>query len=245
MSNKGVGIAPPASTTFRARTARLRPSFDAGSTAAPTLQGTYCWRALHQHKPLAVTHDGIRRSSRRRVRTHHAPAKATRRVGDEALPQARDFPKRMRQRANGAAPVAPLLGKVGDNRRAALFREHLTLAGVDRPRIFEDTATTIRINFRSLRDSGITWEALAGTPVDRIQSRAGHEHIATTLGYVKAVEDLRGKFGAPFAPLSFCAPPATSIGPRIGPSDRSTTKMVGASTGYKLRLLDSNQRPGG
>jgi hypothetical protein len=56
----------------------------------------------------------------------------------------------------------------------------------------------LRINFRSLRESGITWEALAGTPIDRIQSRAGHEHIATTLGYVKAVEDLKGKFGAPF-----------------------------------------------
>ena len=61
----------------------------------------------------------------------------------------------------------------------------------------------MRVNFRSLRDSDITWEALAGTPVDRIQSRPGHEHISTTLGYVKAVEDLKGKFGTPFAPLPF------------------------------------------
>jgi len=91
----------------------------------------------------------------------------------------------------------PLLGTVRDNRRAILFRVHLHAAKLERVRLFEDTATTMAINFRSLRDSGITWEALAGTPVDRIQARAGHEHIATTLGYVKAVEDLRGKFGHP------------------------------------------------
>jgi hypothetical protein len=60
-----------------------------------------------------------------------------------------------------------------------------------RPR--EDTATTMKVNFRSLRDSGITWEALAQTPVDRIQARAGHEEIGTTSGYVKAAEDLRGE----------------------------------------------------
>ena len=35
-------------------------------------------------------------------------------------------------------------------------------------------SATMRINLRSLRDSGITWEALAGTSVDRIsvESRA-------------------------------------------------------------------------
>ncbi len=59
------------------------------------------------------------------------------------------------------------------------------------------------VNFRSLRDSGITWECLQGTPIERIQARAGHEHIATTLGYIKLVEDLAGKLGAPFGALPF------------------------------------------
>ncbi len=139
----------------------------------------------------------------------------------------------MRQRAGATAHVAPLLAKVADNKRAAFLRTHLKLADVTRPRLLEDTATTMMVNFRSLRDSGITWEALAGIPVDRIQARAGHEHISTTLGYVKAVEDLQGKFGAPFAPL-----PLGPSSPRIGPSGAK-----GASN--KLRLLDSNQRPGG
>jgi len=108
----------------------------------------------------------------------------------------------MRERAKRGDFVAPLLEQVADNKRAATLREHLKIAGVDQLRLLEDSATTMRVNFRSLRDSGITWEALAGTPVDRIQSRAGREHISTTLRYVKAVEDLKGKFGTPFAPTS-------------------------------------------
>jgi hypothetical protein len=85
----------------------------------------------------------------------------------------------------------------------------------------------------AIRDSGITWEALLGTPVERIQTRAGHEQLSTTIEYMKAVEDLHGKFGTPFAPLPF-GPKS----PTIGPSAYNRAKN-------KLRLLDSNQRPGG
>ena len=157
--------------------------------------------------------------------------------------------KQLRQRTSAAAPVAPLLAHVGDNKRAAFLREHLTLAGIDRSRLFEDSATTIRINFRSLRDSGITWEALAGTPIDRIQSRAGHEHIATTLGYVKAVEDLKGKFGKPFPSLPFVQE-KTRVGKvrlaqGLGQVNRPPPQVLESIGGSKLRLLDSNQRPGG
>ncbi len=154
----------------------------------------------------------------------------------------------MRRRAERTDLVAPLLAKVADNKRAGLLRQHLATAGIDRPRLLEDTATTMRVNFRSLRDSGITWEALAGTPIDRIQARAGHEHIATTLGYVKAVEDLKGKFGVPFAslPLASSAEPArAAIGPRIGPSQPRGSRIPRNPRTSQLRLLDSNQRPGG
>ena len=141
--------------------------------------------------------------------------------------------KMMRERSKATDPVAPLLATVADNKRAILLREHLDLAKLNRPRLLEDTATTMRVNFRSLRDSGITWEALAGTPVERIQARAGHEHISTTIGYVKSVEDLHGRFGTPFGPLPF-----GPKGPPIGPKAPDRAKK-------KLRLLDSNQRPGG
>ncbi len=148
----------------------------------------------------------------------------------------------VRARATPADLVAPLLGTVADNKRAILLRQHLKLAGIDRPRLFEDTATTIRVNFRSLRDSGITWEALAGTEAARIQSRAGHEHIATTLGYIKAVEDLKGRYGTPFGPIPFAR---GTIGPRIGPSAWRSRQLPAKTPGTLLRLLDSNQRPGG
>jgi integrase len=145
----------------------------------------------------------------------------------------------LKRRAKPTDLVAPLLATVKDNRRAMLFRTHLALAKVERSRLVEDSATTMAVNFRSLRDSGITWEALAGTSVDRIQSRAGHEHISTTLGYMKAVEDLKGKFGTPFGPLPF---PADAIGPRIGPSDTKASRKPGKQASQKLRLLDSNPR---
>jgi hypothetical protein len=87
------------------------------------------------------------------------------------------------------------------------------------------------INFRSMRDSGITWEALASTPVDRIQARAGHEHIATTLGYVKAVKDLRGKFGTPFGALPDALLESSRIVPgRFTMRNRAKTKALSAPT---------------
>ncbi len=59
--------------------------------------------------------------------------------------------------------------------------------------MYEDTATTLRVNFRSGRDSGITWLALLKGP-DAVSlqaiSRAGHDNIETTEGYVKLAEDI-------------------------------------------------------
>jgi hypothetical protein len=63
------------------------------------------------------------------------------------------------------------------------------------------TATTMPINFRSWRDTGITWLALAGVDVAKMQRRAGHDALSTTLGYVKVAEDLTGSIGEPFPSL--------------------------------------------
>jgi hypothetical protein len=41
------------------------------------------------------------------------------------------------------------------------------------------------IGFRSWRDTGITWDAIEGVDVAKLQRRAGHDDIATTLAYVK------------------------------------------------------------
>jgi hypothetical protein len=65
----------------------------------------------------------------------------------------------------------------------------------------------VQANFRSWRDSGITWLAMSGLGVDKIMRRAGHDMVQTTMGYVKLAEDLTGDLGVPFGPL-----PAALVG---------------------------------
>ncbi len=67
------------------------------------------------------------------------------------------------------------------------------------------------IDFRSCRDTGITWLALPrgdrpGLSLHAMQRRCGHEDIDTTNGYLKLAEDLSGMIRTPFPPLSRVAP---------------------------------------
>jgi hypothetical protein len=62
----------------------------------------------------------------------------------------------------------------------------------------------MHVGFRSWRDTGITWLALAGVDVAKMQRRAGHDNITTTIGYVKTAEDVAGTIGDPFPPLPAC-----------------------------------------
>ena len=105
---------------------------------------------------------------------------------------------------DAAAPLVPIMSRWGENQRAVKTREHLSTAGVTRPRLTENTATTMHVGFRSWSDTGITWLALAGVDAAKMQRRAGHDHITTTIGYVKAAEDVTGKIGDPFPPLPAC-----------------------------------------
>jgi ubiquinol-cytochrome c reductase cytochrome b subunit len=77
-------------------------------------------------------------------------------------------------------------------------------------------------NFRSCRDSGITWLALTGLETTRIMRRAGHDEPKTTLGYVKMAEDLKGKVGLPFGPL-----PADLLGQPSGQVNADPRKARG------------------
>lgn len=97
--------------------------------------------------------------------------------------------------------LLPVVSSVPDNSLGELFREHLKLAGVDRPELHEATRTHVQGNFRSWRDSGITWLAMTGLGVDRIMRRAGHDEVSTTMRYVKQAEDLGDALGVPFGPL--------------------------------------------
>jgi hypothetical protein len=98
---------------------------------------------------------------------------------------------------------------------------------VTRPGLLTNTATTMAVNFRSCRDSGITWLALSGLDVARIQRGAGHDDVQTTLAYVKTLEDIKGKVGIPFPPL-----PVELLGQASGqvPSDRQKAPRKWAPT---------------
>ena len=97
--------------------------------------------------------------------------------------------------------VCPIVAATLEKYRAGIFRRFLRAAGVDEPSLFVETATHRIIDFRSLRDSGITWRFLAGERAEVVQRESGHEHISTTLGYAKEVHDRRGRYGEPFPPL--------------------------------------------
>ena len=106
--------------------------------------------------------------------------------------------KRMHEQRDGAAaPVLPVLWTLGDKFRAKRLREYLRIARVTRPRLFAETATLRQVDFRSCRDTGTTWLALAGVPLQAMQSRARHEELDQTVHYVKMAEDLGGKVGVP------------------------------------------------
>jgi hypothetical protein len=71
----------------------------------------------------------------------------------------------------------------------------------DAPAFFVETATHLTLDFRSVRDSGITRRFLAEHRAEVVQREAGHEQIGTTLGYTKEVQDKRGRYSEPFLRL--------------------------------------------
>lgn len=111
--------------------------------------------------------------------------------------------------------VCPVVAATPEKERAKIYREHLQTADVDHAPFYVETATHLMIDFRSLRDSGITWRFLAGHRAEVVQREAGHEHISTTLGYAKEVQDRGGRYGTPFPAL----PQDLAGGPPPGGSD--------------------------
>lgn len=103
---------------------------------------------------------------------------------------------RLREGRGHEDKVVPIIEVAGENKGATFLRTHLALAKVSHPRLIEDSSTRMPVGFRSWRDTGITWAAIDGVDVHKLQRRAGHDDINTTLGYVKEAEDrdkLRGK----------------------------------------------------
>lgn len=123
--------------------------------------------------------------------------------------------------------VVPALSAFGEDHVAEQWRKHLLVAGVERAELHRSTSTHVQSNFRSCRDSGITWLAMMGVDVAKIMRRAGHDHVQTTMGYVKLAEDLTGDLGAPFAPLPASLVRATLATDRTTQGDETSPCVLG------------------
>lgn len=133
--------------------------------------------------------------------------------------------------------VLPILTRVPEDAIAEMTRKHLRAAGVDRAALFINTDTTVQVNFRSWRDSGITWLAMTGLGVDKIMRRAGHDAVQTTLGYVKQAEDFTGgMLGQPFAPLPACLADPSAV--EAGRSDLTPSGGPKAVRRKELGTID-------
>ncbi|NOU33849.1 MAG: site-specific integrase [Polyangiaceae bacterium] len=138
----------------------------------------------------------------------------------------------------GAAPdalVVPLVRKLGKHKVAPMFRKHLQAAGGCRPAIFVESATHEMIGFRALRDTYCTWSAIDGSPIERVQTRAGHENSSTTRGYYREVEDRAQLRGSAFPPLACLA------GPVLGPNYGQALGTIVEAPGSALSCTESTK----
>ncbi len=130
--------------------------------------------------------------------------------------------RRLVKDADGEKLLAPVIAETAEDNRAKIFRVQLKAAGVAREELFVDSGTHEGIDFRTIRDTGITWRFLAGARAEHVQREAGHRELSTTLGYAKEVDNRGGRFGEPFPALPF-APlpkpdptPSQASDPRVG-----------------------------
>jgi integrase len=141
-------------------------------------------------------------------------------------PNLKPLLRRMRKGREPGDLLVPALSTFGEDHLAEQWRRHLRLAKITRSALHASTMSHVQSNFRSCRDTGITWLAMNGLDMQKIKRRAGHEKIATTDGYVKVAEDLSGgDLGIPFGPLpaSLTSPPRST--------SRSTEAPIGAILG--------------
>lgn len=125
---------------------------------------------------------------------------------------------RLREGRSHEDKVVPVMAIAGENKGALILRNHMATAGVTHPRLIESSATRMPVGFRSWRDTGITWAAIDGVDLHKLQRRSGHDDVNTTLSYVKEAEDrakLRGRV--------FPALPNGLVWPNVRPNEGHAT----------------------
>ncbi len=87
---------------------------------------------------------------------------------------------------------------------AAVFRDDLVTAGIDRQALHNATATRKAMTFHDLRATAVTWAAIRGDSELQIRARSGHETLAVLSDYVREAAAIREGFGEVFPALPEC-----------------------------------------
>jgi integrase len=82
------------------------------------------------------------------------------------------------------------------------LRRYLRWADVTRAELFADDETRAPLTFHDLRATGITWRAVRGDDVLKVQRAVGHRSLATTQRYIREAEVIGRDIGKPFPSLS-------------------------------------------
>jgi hypothetical protein len=136
--------------------------------------------------------------------------------------------RRMRERAKGKGLVVPLLSQVNEDDLGEITRRHFAAAECRRPRLYKRSKCERHIVFRSWRDAGITWAIVRGDDIVKVQRRAGHKRLETTMRYVVEAENRGATFGTPFPRL-----PASLL-----ESSKSASKLTAPA--WKIAASQSN-----
>jgi hypothetical protein len=133
--------------------------------------------------------------------------------------------------------VGLVLALPSERTMARSLRRWLRRAGVTRDELFEASMTRKPLTWHDARATGITWLAVAGLDATKIQRRAGHTTIETTMGCIREAESFAGEaFGPPFPPLplGLLAGNPSTIG--AAGSAPGWTGQVGGVDGTRTRL---------
>jgi hypothetical protein len=106
--------------------------------------------------------------------------------------------KRAAKAANGEGPVLTMRQQKW---WADDLRRHLTAAKVKREALFSTDSTRKRLRFHDLRSTGLTWLAIRGDDVLKLQQRAGHSSFEMTQKYIRTAEAVGEVIGNVFPPL--------------------------------------------
>jgi integrase len=182
-------------------------------------------RVIHVHRAIDRNWGGVKETKT------NAPRRFA--VEPELFPLLEQLVDEARDEERKELVRAPPLSK-----QSARLRDYLRKAGVKRAELYADDATRKNITWHDLRATGITWMAIRGDDPQKIMHRAGHEDMATTMGYIREAEALEYLQGDVFPRL-----PRALFLPEFLPESRASNHQLRETT-HEKQWVDRDSNPG-